>query len=221
MAAPIVEPPSRQQRALQTRRNLLEAAVELFSLRPYEAVAAGDIAERAGVAHGLVFHHFGNKRGLYLEAVREISDRVFGLAESPPEGPPGVALRIVVRQHLLRAAEHKAVLLGFMRGSLGIATDSEAWEALERVRLGIVGWLCEVLGLDSDSEALQLTIRTAGDALDGITARWLEDDCDLPVDNLIEAIAQFVIGALHAACSLDPSLDVSDAVAQLAVMGAG
>ena len=91
---PIAVPLSRQERALQTRRRILDAAVELFSQRGYESVAAGDVAERAGVAHGLVFHHFGNKRGLYLEAVREISDRLFGLPpEVPADGPPGVALR--------------------------------------------------------------------------------------------------------------------------------
>lgn len=216
MAVPIAEPSSRQERALQTRRRILEAAVELFSLRGYESVAAGDIAERAGVAHGLIFHHFGNKRGLYLEAVREISDRLFGLPpEIPPNASPGAALRAVLRQHFLRTAEHKAVVLGFMRGSLGIANDSEAWEALERIRLGMVAWLCDLLGLEEESEALRLTIRTAGDALDGITVRWLEHDCDLPVDNLVEAMVQFVVGALHAACSLDSKLDVSQAIAQV------
>jgi AcrR family transcriptional regulator len=33
-------------------------------------VAVGDIAKSAGVAHGLLFHYFGTKRGIYLAALR-------------------------------------------------------------------------------------------------------------------------------------------------------
>ena len=51
--------------------------------------------------------------------------------------------------------------------------------------------------------------------LDGIAVRWLEHDCDLPVDNLVEAMVQFVVGSLQAACCLDAKLDVSEAIARL------
>src|SRR5205823_2704255 len=67
----------RQERAAATRQRLIDVAVHQFAAKPYNEVAVGEIAEQAGVAHGLLFHHFGNKRGIYLEAVREISHRLF------------------------------------------------------------------------------------------------------------------------------------------------
>ena len=49
----------------------LDVALEAFSATHYEAVAVSDIAASAGVAHGLLFHYFKNKRGLYLAAMEE------------------------------------------------------------------------------------------------------------------------------------------------------
>jgi AcrR family transcriptional regulator len=47
---------------------ILEAALEEFARRGYEAASTNAIAARAQVAKGLVFHHFASKEGL-LEAV--------------------------------------------------------------------------------------------------------------------------------------------------------
>lgn len=51
-----------------TRREaILQAAVELFAERGYDGTSTADIAERAGVAHGTVFHHFKTKENLLVE----------------------------------------------------------------------------------------------------------------------------------------------------------
>ena len=67
------------------RERILLAAGELFAERGYEATSAEAIASRAGVAKGLVFHHFGSKAGLYLaaftDAVARISAEFFQDAE--------------------------------------------------------------------------------------------------------------------------------------------
>src|SRR5260370_40246000 len=85
-----LEPPQSGQRkkGVANRQRMLEAAVELFADRPFDDVRVGEIAERAGVAHGLMFHHFGPKRGVYLEAVHEISRRLFELSLPDPNLPP-------------------------------------------------------------------------------------------------------------------------------------
>jgi AcrR family transcriptional regulator len=50
------------------RRLLLEAAVRVFARKGYHASRVGDIAEEAGVAHGLLYHYFKSKDEV-LEAV--------------------------------------------------------------------------------------------------------------------------------------------------------
>jgi TetR/AcrR family fatty acid metabolism transcriptional regulator len=50
------------------RRHLLDAAVRVFARKGFHATRVGDIAEEAGVAHGLLYHYFKSKDEV-LEAV--------------------------------------------------------------------------------------------------------------------------------------------------------
>jgi AcrR family transcriptional regulator len=50
------------------RRHLLDAAVRVFARKGFHASRVGDIAEEAGVAHGLLYHYFDSKEQV-LEAV--------------------------------------------------------------------------------------------------------------------------------------------------------
>jgi AcrR family transcriptional regulator len=43
------------------RQELLDAAVRVFARRGFSAARVGDIAEEAGVAHGLLYHYFRSK----------------------------------------------------------------------------------------------------------------------------------------------------------------
>ena len=43
------------------RRLILEAAVRVFARKGYHTCRVGDIAEEAGVAHGLLYHYFRSK----------------------------------------------------------------------------------------------------------------------------------------------------------------
>lgn len=52
-----------------TRRALMAAAVEAFSLSGFDGVTIRDIERRAGVNRGLVAHHFGSKEALWEASV--------------------------------------------------------------------------------------------------------------------------------------------------------
>ena len=54
-----------------TRRRLLEAAVALFVEGGFHRTTARDVAERAGVNLAAANYHFGSKKALYLEVLRE------------------------------------------------------------------------------------------------------------------------------------------------------
>jgi TetR/AcrR family fatty acid metabolism transcriptional regulator len=58
----------RTQGVEDKRRQLLDAAVRVFARKGYHASRVGDIAEEAGVAHGLLYHYFKSKDQV-LEAV--------------------------------------------------------------------------------------------------------------------------------------------------------
>jgi TetR/AcrR family fatty acid metabolism transcriptional regulator len=52
----------------EKRRLILDAAVRVFARKGFHASRVGDIAEEAGVAHGLLYHYFDSKDHV-LEAV--------------------------------------------------------------------------------------------------------------------------------------------------------
>lgn len=53
-----------------TKRRLIEAAGEEFAERGYDAATIRDICQKAGANLAAVNYHFGDKRRLYIEAVR-------------------------------------------------------------------------------------------------------------------------------------------------------
>ena len=120
------EPTTRQARTAATRQRLIDVAVHQFATKPYNEVWVSEIAGQAGVAHGLMFHHFGNKRGLYLEAVREISRRLFELQPADPEALPSAQLRDVLRQHFQRMSDNEDLLLGYVRGAIAMSAETRA-----------------------------------------------------------------------------------------------
>ena len=55
---------------------ILLAAKDLFAERGFEAVSISAIAERAGSSKANIFHHFGNKQGLYFAVMRAATERL-------------------------------------------------------------------------------------------------------------------------------------------------
>ncbi len=58
------------------RRRILDAAVEVFAERGFHRTRVSDIAKRAGVAYGLIYHYFDSKEAV-LDAVFEVNWAVF------------------------------------------------------------------------------------------------------------------------------------------------
>lgn len=61
--------PTRQEQKEQRRREILQAALELFVKKGYAATKITDIAEKASMSVGLLFHYFESKEKLYEELV--------------------------------------------------------------------------------------------------------------------------------------------------------
>jgi AcrR family transcriptional regulator len=60
-----------RQRGEQTRRRIVDAAMELWVIRGSWGTGLTEVAERAGVGHPGLLHHFGSKDNLRLAVVKE------------------------------------------------------------------------------------------------------------------------------------------------------
>ncbi len=79
---------------------ILCAATELFAERGFDAVPLSVIAERAKVSKGNIFHHYGNKDGLYLAVMNQASGNTAQLLADVTRGTESFADRI---RHFSRA----------------------------------------------------------------------------------------------------------------------
>jgi AcrR family transcriptional regulator len=60
-----------QQRGVERRRAILEAAIDVFARTGYRGSAVNEIGEQAGITGTGVLHHFGSKAALLLATIRE------------------------------------------------------------------------------------------------------------------------------------------------------
>lgn len=65
----------RERQKQETRRKILQAALEEFAERGFDGASIRDIAAKAGVIHGLVKYHFENKERLWRTAVDYLFER--------------------------------------------------------------------------------------------------------------------------------------------------
>ena len=97
------------------RRLILDAAVRVFAAKGYHTCRVGDIAEEAGIAHGLLYHYFPSKeevlQTVFRENWRELLE-VFARIESSDD-PPLSQLEALAKT-LLRAWRDRPDLVRVM-----------------------------------------------------------------------------------------------------------
>jgi len=67
-------PAKKSDGGVSVDERMLSVATQLFSRKGYKAVSIREIAQRSGVTLSSLYHHFGDKRSLYVQAhLREFS----------------------------------------------------------------------------------------------------------------------------------------------------
>ena len=80
------------ERTTDKRELILQAAIRVFAQKGYHTCRVGDIAEEAGVAHGLLYHYFRSKEDVLETIFRETwSDVLAATARVEASGEPALA----------------------------------------------------------------------------------------------------------------------------------
>jgi len=100
---------AKQERSEQTRTDILQTALDMFSSRGFAAVSLRDIADKVGVNHAMIRYHFGGKEQLWQESVAYLFERLE--QEIPPpdlsrDSTPIEALKRYVRAYVHYCARH-------------------------------------------------------------------------------------------------------------------
>jgi TetR/AcrR family transcriptional regulator, fatty acid metabolism regulator protein len=131
------------------RRLLLDAAVRVFARKGFHAARVGDIAEEAGVAHGLLYHYFSSKDEVLATIFRETWTDLLDAVSDVEQSDAGAREQLrQVAAILLRSWRRNPDLVRVLVREVTRSSEVErrigeidaAFEALERiVRKGQAG----------------------------------------------------------------------------------
>ena len=96
---------ARRRRKAERPKEILQAALAIFSERGFAAARLDDVAARAGITKGTIYVYFESKEELFIATVKEQCGPVFAHLTALMKAPQGPALDIL-RRHLVFAAEH-------------------------------------------------------------------------------------------------------------------
>jgi AcrR family transcriptional regulator len=123
----------RQEQAATTRRQLLEAAGEVFEANGYRATTVGAITDRANTAHGTFYLYFRNKEDAFCRVIETvIVDELAASAVVPLDHASRPAMEQGVRNFLAVYDRHRGLWRALLEGMLQSPRVQQLWLDLRR-----------------------------------------------------------------------------------------
>ena len=98
-----------QQRSIETRAEILGAAMTLFARSGYEATSVAEICEAAGVSKGAFYHHFSSKQEIFLALLNNWLALIDSQLDYARQGADNVPQAIMRMSDLMRSVFETAV----------------------------------------------------------------------------------------------------------------
>lgn len=68
--------PSQKQRRESTKARIIEVARNIFARNGYAKASLAEIVNEAGVTTGAIYHHFGDKKGLFVAVAEHLEQQI-------------------------------------------------------------------------------------------------------------------------------------------------
>ncbi len=184
---------TRQRLDVEARRSqLLAVGSELFASRPYDDVWIDDVAERAGVSRGLLYHYFGNKRGFLHAVIERETQEILAATEPDPDVPAEERLRASIDGYLDYVVAHPHGYRAIFRGV--VSSDARVRELVDANLRRQEARILDALSPGAPaSPQLRLAVHGWLAFLVSVVLDWLDDPT---VER--SAIAELALDALHA-----------------------
>lgn len=178
----------------ERRRRILDAAVEAFAERGYEATSVAEIAAAAGITKPVLYDHFSSKRDLFVELMERARDELTlrGAEAMAADAPLEERVRTAVDAFYAFVEEQPAaarVLLVAPRGEPELQDASRQVQAEATARLAaLLAAEPDLLAGAADRERrLELFMEFMKQGLHGL-AEWWSEHPDVPRAALVDAV---------------------------------
>lgn len=189
------------------REQLIELGEELFSARPFDEISIDDIAARAKISKGLLYHYFGSKRDFYVEVVRSGVETLREVTAIPEAVLEPERTRRSLDAYLAYVEAHAAAYLQLM-GSGGGA-DPEVAAIIGDLRQEFADRVLRGLrrpGGGAPDPLLRSALRGWVGMVEGASLDWVAHR-DLPRATLCAYLQQALATTVHTASPGAPGDD--------------
>ena len=183
--------------AAERRDQLLSVALDVFAAQGFHATSMNDIAAAAGVTKPVLYQHFSSKRGLYLELLRDVGDRLMA-AIGKATAEAGTPHKQVERgfQAYFRFVAEEGTSFVLLFGS-GARRDEEFAAAVRSVEHTIAEAIATLIDADIDpAHRKNLAYGLVGLA-EGTSRHWVDQQLDLDPDLLAAQVADLAWAGLR------------------------
>ncbi|MFI5747557.1 TetR/AcrR family transcriptional regulator [Streptomyces sp. NPDC051644] len=103
----------------ERRSQLVAIGLDMLTDRSLDELSTDEVARRAGISRGLLFHYFDSKRDFYRAVVRQECDDFAAATEPDSSLEPVPWLRSFITGFVAYVLEHRRVYLALVRGAAG------------------------------------------------------------------------------------------------------
>ncbi|MFE6744043.1 TetR/AcrR family transcriptional regulator [Streptomyces tubercidicus] len=103
----------------QRREQLVGIGLEMLADRSLDELSTDEVARRAGISRGLLFHYFDSKRDFYRAVVSAACDRFTAATEPDGSLEPVAWMRAFIAGFVAYVLEHRQAYLALVRGAAG------------------------------------------------------------------------------------------------------
>lgn len=185
----------------ERRGQLLELGLRIFGSTNYDAISIDDIAERAGMSKGLLYHYFVSKRGFYVAVVRYAASKLAEQFVFDPGLGPEARARRGLELYLDFVSDRAEAYTALMRS--GVGSDPEVVEILESTRNVAVSVILQTIGVVDERPMLRLAFRAWIGAVEAAALAWLEKR-EVEKSALVELLWRLLVQTGIEALKLDP-----------------
>ena len=153
------------------RQKLLALGRGLFGKHTYDELSISDIAQRAGISKGLLYHYFPTKRLFYIETIRDAADEMLELTTPDPRVAPRETLLQGLEAYLSYVEKNASSYVSLMKGGVGV--DSEVAKIVQNCRDKMLARVLEGAGARKATARQRVLLAGWIGFVEGATLDWL------------------------------------------------
>ncbi len=157
------------------KQRVIEAAERLFAARGFSGVSAAEIVKEAGVAHGLLFHHFGSMDDLYAEVSRIAAARMDDTQLLSFRGRTARDQILSFMRTHMRAVKQREGDAVFRARDLDARVSNKVVQIWEMSRQRAIDRLFQAMGVQVPTKKMRVCLRAWIGFHDQLVLGWLAD----------------------------------------------